>query len=74
MAQSFYRTLGPLGASTGLIPDRLQLGDAILQHQVGEIGDAAFDGVVEPLEFGVCLSHPLALIGRLTWLLAELRQ
>jgi hypothetical protein len=31
----------------GLIPDRLQLGNAALQHRVGEIGDAVLDRVVE---------------------------
>jgi hypothetical protein len=60
---SFYRTLGPLGVSTGLIPDRLQLGNAVLQHQIGKIGHAIFNGVVEPLELGVCFGRPLGQFG-----------
>jgi hypothetical protein len=46
------RTLGPLSVGAGLIADRLQLGNAVLQHRVGEVGDAVLDRVVEPLEFG----------------------
>lgn len=53
--QSFYRALGPLSIGSGLIADRFQFGIAILQHQVEEIGDAVLNGVVEPLELGVCL-------------------
>lgn len=53
--QSFYRALGPLSIGSGLIADRFQCGIAILQHQVGKIGDAVLNGVVEPLELGVCL-------------------
>ena len=56
----FYCALGPLSVGTGLIADRLQLGNTVLQRQVGEIGDAIFNGIVEPLEFGVCLGRPLA--------------
>ena len=32
-AEPFDRTLGPLCIGAGLIPDGLQLGNAILQHQ-----------------------------------------
>jgi len=40
---SIFRTLCPFSVSTGLIADRLQLGNAILQYQAGEIGDAVFE-------------------------------
>jgi hypothetical protein len=57
------RTLSPLCVSTGLIANRLQLGNAILQQRIREIGDAVLDGVVQPLEFGVCLGRTLAKFG-----------
>jgi hypothetical protein len=57
----FYRALGPLSVSTGLVADRLQFGDAVLQNHVRKIGDAIFDGVIEPLQ--VCLSRPHAQFG-----------
>jgi hypothetical protein len=47
---SIYRALGPLSVGMGLIADGFQLGDAVLQRQVREIGHAIFNGVVE--------SHP----------------
>jgi hypothetical protein len=58
------RSIAPsaLGVSTGPVPDRLQLGDTILQHQVREIGDTVFDGVVEPFELGVRLDGWPALL------------
>ena len=54
---------GPLGVSTDLIADRRLLSDAVLQHQVGEIGDTVFDGVVEKLELGVGLGRPFTQSG-----------
>ncbi len=56
----FKGTLGPLRIGVGLFADGLQLGNAVLQHRVGEIGDAIFDGVVEPLELGVRFGRTLA--------------
>lgn len=41
----------------GLVARGLQFTDAVLQHGVGEIGDAILDGVLQPLEFGVCLGR-----------------
>ena len=43
---AFNRILGPLCVKAGLIARDLQLGDAVLQHGVGEIGDTVLDGVV----------------------------
>ena len=37
----------------GLISRDLQLGNAVLQYRIGEIGNAVFDRIVDPLEFGV---------------------
>jgi hypothetical protein len=42
------RIFGPLCVRAGLIADRLELGDSLLQHRVGEIGDAVLNRVVEP--------------------------
>ena len=43
------RLLGAPCVGAGLIADGLELGNAVLQHWVGEIGNAVLDGVVEPL-------------------------
>jgi hypothetical protein len=61
--QSIYCTLGPLGVGAGMIADRLQFSDALLQHEVGEIGDAVLDRVIESLELGVGLGRPLPQLG-----------
>jgi hypothetical protein len=37
--EPFYGVLGPLCVSAGLVADRLELGNSVLQHRVGEIGD-----------------------------------
>jgi hypothetical protein len=59
----FKRTLSALSVGVGLIPDGLQLGNAVLQHRVGKIGDAVLDGVVEPLELRVDFGRALAQFG-----------
>ena len=53
------RLLGPLSVKPGLISRGLQFTNAVLQHGVGQIGDAILDGVIESLEFGVCLGRAL---------------
>jgi hypothetical protein len=50
-------------SARALVPDGLQFGDAVLQQQVGEIGDTILDGVVEPLELAIRLGRPLAQFG-----------
>jgi hypothetical protein len=59
---SFGCALGALCVSAGLVADGFQFSDAILEHWVGEIGDAVLDGIVKPLEFGVAqfgdVRHP----------------
>ena len=60
---AFNRVLGPLCVKAGLVARRFEFGDTVLQHRVGEIGDAVLDGVVEPLKFGVCLGRSLAQFG-----------
>src|SRR6267143_2633061 len=62
-AGAINRFLGPLCVKAGLIARGHQFTDAVLQQGIGEIGDAVLDGVVKPLEFGVCLSRPLAQFG-----------
>jgi hypothetical protein len=57
----------PLSVGTGLVPDRLQLRNAILRHQVGQIGDTVFDGVMETLELGVGLGRPRPQLGDITF-------
>jgi hypothetical protein len=61
--EPIQRTLGPLSVSTGLIADGFQFNNAILQHRVGEIGNAVLDRVVEPLELGVRFGRSLAQCG-----------
>ena len=61
--EPIQRTLGPLSVGAGLIADGLQLGNSVLQHRVGKIGDAVLDRVVEPLELGVGFGRPLAQFG-----------
>jgi hypothetical protein len=37
--------LGPLCVGAGLIADRLELRNSVLEHRVGQIGDAVLDRV-----------------------------
>jgi len=60
---AFDRILGPLCVKAGLVARGLQFADAILQHGIGEIGDTVLDGIIEPLEFGICLGRPLTKVG-----------
>jgi hypothetical protein len=53
------RGLGALGIDLGLISGRLEAGDTFLQVWVIQIGYAAFDGIVQPLEPQVGLGGPL---------------
>ena len=62
-AGAINRVLGPLSVKAGLVARGPQFTNAVLQHGVGEIGDAILDRIVKPLEFGVCLSRPLAQFG-----------
>ncbi|WP_366145826.1 hypothetical protein [Bradyrhizobium sp.] len=62
-AAAINRLLGPLCVKACLISRGLQFSDAVLQHRIRQIGDAVLDGVVQPLEFGVCLRRPLAQVG-----------
>ena len=57
------RILGPLCVGAGLIADRLELGNTVLQHRVRKIRDAVFDRIIEPLEFGICFARALAQFG-----------
>ena len=58
-AGAFNRALGPLRVQAGLVAGGLQFTDAVLQDGVGQIGDAILDGVIESLEFGICLGRTL---------------
>ena len=51
------RFLGPLCVKPGLISRGLQFTNAVLQHGIGQIGDAILDGVIESLELGVRLGR-----------------
>jgi hypothetical protein len=42
--------LGAGGIGLGLIADRFQAGDALLQGRVVQIRDPGLDGVIEPLQ------------------------
>ena len=53
------RGLGALGIDLGLIPGRLEAGDTLPKVWVVQIGYAALDGIVQPLEPRVGLSGPL---------------
>jgi hypothetical protein len=61
----FDGVLDPLCVSVSLIADRRELRNSVLQHRVGEIGDAVLDRVVEPLEFGICFACPLTQFGEM---------
>ncbi|MFO1158066.1 MAG: hypothetical protein U1E60_04440 [Reyranellaceae bacterium] len=47
----------------GLIADRLEACDALLQRWIVEIGNAGIDGVIEPLQAQVGSSRPLVQLG-----------
>jgi len=51
---------GPLRVGPGLVADRGQFSDAILQRRVGQIGDAGLDRVIQALELGLRLGRPSA--------------
>ena len=38
-------TLGPLCVSAGLVADGLQLGHALFEHRIGDVGDSIFDRI-----------------------------
>src|SRR6516162_3273892 len=57
------RTLGPLCVGPGLVADGPELGHALLEHRVGDVGDAVLDRVVKPLELGVRFGRALAQFG-----------
>jgi hypothetical protein len=47
---TFRHRLGAVGIGLGLIADRLQTGDALLQGRIVQIGDAGLDGVIQAFE------------------------
>src|SRR5665213_3560148 len=53
------RGLGAFGIDLGLVPSRLKAGDTLLQVWVVQIGYAALDSIVQPLEPCVGLGGPL---------------
>ena len=61
---TFNRILGPLSVKAGLVARGLQFSDAVLQHGIGEIGDAVPDRIVEPLEFWRLPRPPACAIRR----------
>jgi hypothetical protein len=58
------RGLGSLGVRCRLFSNRLEVGDALLEAVV-QIGDAGFDGVVEPVEALVGLGDALVQFGQM---------
>ena len=63
LARAFRHRLGAVGVGLGLIADRLQAGDALLQRRVVQVGDADLDGVIEPLEPQIGLGGALVQFG-----------
>jgi hypothetical protein len=63
LSRAFQSGLGARGVGLGLIADRLQPGDALLQAGVAQIGDTGFDGVIEPPEPEVSLRGALVQLG-----------
>jgi hypothetical protein len=59
LPRAFRHRLGAVGIGLGLIADRFQAHDALLQRRVFQAGDAALDGVVQPLEPQICLGGAL---------------
>ena len=49
-ARAFQRSGGTPGVGLGLIADRLQTGDTVLEGWIVQIGYARFNGVIEALE------------------------
>src|SRR5665213_1436596 len=56
---ALQRGLGAFGIDLGLIPSRLEASDTLPQVRVVQIGYAALDGIVQPLEPRVGLGGPL---------------
>src|SRR5262249_30837295 len=61
--QPIPRTLGLLSVGAGPGADGPELGHALLEHRIGDIGDAVLDRVVEALELGVRFGGTLAQFG-----------
>src|SRR5215471_3051021 len=51
------RTLGPLCVGAGLITDASEVGHALLEHRIGDVGDAVLDRAVDSIE-GRRVSRP----------------
>ena len=59
LPRAFRHRLCALGVGLGLIADRLQASDALLQRRVVQVGDTGLDGVIEPLETQIGLGGAL---------------
>ena len=59
LAHAFGHRLGAVGVGLGLVADGFQAGDALLQGRVVQVGNTAFDGVVEALEPQIGLGRAL---------------
>ncbi|MGB3866950.1 MAG: hypothetical protein WBA29_15115 [Xanthobacteraceae bacterium] len=62
-AGAVERRLGSLGVGLGLIPNRLEAGDALFRHPVVLIDHTGLDGVKEPVDPLVGLGDPLVKFG-----------
>ena len=62
-AAAFDRVLGSLCVRAGLVANGLEFRNSVLQHWIGEIGNAVLDCVVEALELGIGLGRALAQLG-----------
>jgi hypothetical protein len=63
LSRAVQHGLGAHGVGLGLIPDRLQPGDTLLQARIAQIGDTGLDGVIEAPEADVCLNGALVQLG-----------
>ncbi|WGJ15143.1 hypothetical protein QEV83_02210 [Methylocapsa sp. D3K7] len=63
LPRAFRHGLGVIGVGLGLIADRLEDGDSLLERRIVQIGDAGLDGVIEPLQPQFCFGRPLVQFG-----------
>ena len=63
LACAFQHGSRAVGIDPRLVADGLEAGDTVLEVRVVQVGDAALDGVVKPLEAEVGFGRPLVQFG-----------
>ena len=63
LACALQHRRGAFCIDTRLVTNGLEVGDAVLEVGIAQVGNAALDGIVKPFEAQVCLRRPLVQLG-----------